>query len=63
MHSMSRLIAHKLVKQKDYSCFKPLENPLTGANITVGNVLVMLVLLGLWQKNDFEYLKKRVERA
>lgn len=58
MNGTDRLIAHKLVKQKGYELFKPLVNQHTGASITLGSLLLVLVLLGLWQRTDYEYLKK-----
>lgn len=54
---MQRRVAHKLVKMKDPSLFTPLYNESTGASITMGNFLMTLVLLGLWQRENFRKTK------
>lgn len=39
-----------------YRLFNPLVNQLTGASVTLGNVFIVIVLLKLWQKKNFEDL-------
>lgn len=54
---LSRRVAHKLVKGYDPTLFTPIYNDLTGMSITVGSFLMALVLLGLWQRKDFQKMK------
>ena len=54
---MHRRVAHMLVKRHGRELFKPLVNEHTGATITLGNLLMTLVLLGLWQRADYEKMK------
>lgn len=54
---MHRRVAHMLVKRQGYELFKILVNEHTGATITLGNFLMTLVLLELWQRNDYRKMK------
>lgn len=51
---LQRRVAHKLVKMKDPTLFKPLTREDSSLSITMGSFLMTLVLLGLWQRKEFQ---------
>ena len=56
--ALKRRKAVSLVYRHGRELWHTLVNEHTGATATLGSLLMVLVLLGLWQRNDFERLMR-----
>lgn len=57
-NSKHRKVASALVSRHGRELWRVLVNEHTGATVALGNLLLVLVLLGLWQRSDFERVMK-----